>query len=291
MTPLDQLLSQAKEIPSLPEIYIRVSELLESEHSSVHEIGEAVQTDPYLTSKILKMLNSAFYGLSSEVTSISQAVSLLGRQQLKHLLMGSVLSDLFDNMNSASFSMREFWLHSIKTAIIARHIALQNANIIDHDAFFTAGLLHDIGRLVIVNEMPESVADIEQLMIDAEIDVVTAENKLLGFTHMEVSEKIMKKWDMPSMLIQCALRHHDSEHKGPFGMDTCIVYVANKLSEQSLPEGEEEVGAILKEIGNWQQTACTLEQITVACALAQEQSYEVLESLGMVDMDISEEYL
>ena len=136
MTPLEQLLSQSKELPSLPEIYIRVNELLESNHSSAQEIGDAVQTDPSLTSKILKMLNSAYYGLPSEVTSVSQAVSLLGRQQLKQLLMGSVLSGLFKEMDNTSFSMHDFWQHSIKTAIIARHLALQSASVIDHDAFF-----------------------------------------------------------------------------------------------------------------------------------------------------------
>ncbi len=286
MTPLEQLLSQSSELPTLPEIYIRVSELLESNFSSAKEIGDAVQTDPSLTSKILKMLNSAFYGLPSEVTSVTQAVSLLGRQQLKHILMGSVLSDMFENMNRVSFSMRDFWMHSMKTAIIARHLALQNASVIDHDAFFTAGLLHDIGRLVIVLEMPDSVNDVEQLMIDTDIEVAVAENKILGFTHMDVSREIMKSWQLPNMLIQCAIKHHDSEHEGPFAIETSIVYVANCLSQQELPENEEEVTQLLEGIANWQQTQCTLEQITAACSLAQEQGQEVLESLGMVNLDI-----
>jgi len=289
MTPLEELLSQSTELPSLPEIYIRVSELLESNHSSAFEIGEAVQTDPSLTSKILKMLNSAYYGLPSEVTSISQAVSLLGRQQLKHILTGSVLSGMFKEMDSANFSMHDFWLHSIKTAIIARHLALQNASIIDHDAFFTAGLLHDIGRLVIVNEIPDAISDVEQLMMDVDIDVVTAENKILGFTHMDVSREIMKNWELPSMLVQCAIKHHETEHEGPFAIDTSIVYLANEISAHDLSMDEEEVSVVLDGIDNWQQTKCTLDQVVAACSLAQEQGQEVLESLGMVDIDISEE--
>lgn len=288
MNPLDQLLSQSKDLPSLPEIYIRVSELLESNHSSAHEIGDAVQTDPSLTTKILKMLNSAYYGLPSEITSISQSVTLLGRSQLKHILLGSVLPGLFQDMNNASFSMRDFWQQSIKTAIIARHLALQNASIIDHDAFFTAGLLHKIGQLVIANAMPESVLDVEQLMIDTDVDVVTAETKILGFTHMDVSKEIMKKWELPSLLVQCAYKYLDTQHEGPFALETSIVYVAHKLSLQELPEEEDEVLAVLDGIENWQQTQCTLEQMMAACHLALEQGYEVMESLGMVDMDIGE---
>jgi len=129
------------------------------------------------------------------------------------------------------------------------------------------------------------------LMVDADIDIVLAENKILGFTHMDVSKEIMKKWELPSMLVQCALKHHDTEHDGPFAIDTCIVYVANILSELELTENkdEEDIAAILEGIPNWQQTQCSLDQITVACKLAQEQGQEVMESLGMVDIEISED--
>jgi len=289
MSPLDKLLADSKEIPPLPEIYIRVSELLEADHTTAQEIGDALQTDPSLTTKMLKMLNSAFYGLSSEVTSVPQAVTLLGRQQLKNMLMGSVLSGLFSDMSSDSFSMHDFWQHSIKTAIIARHLALQSANVIDHDAFFTAGLLHDIGRLVIADKMPDSIADIELLMNDAEIDIVLAENNILGFTHMDVSKAIMTRWKLPSMLIQCAIKHHNIHHEGPFAIDTCIVYLANKLSVLNVIDDEDDLATALDNIENWQQTQCSLEQITVACQLAEEQSQEVMESLGMMDLPLSDE--
>jgi len=289
MTSIETLLEQTKELPSLPEIYIRVSELLESDDSSAQEIGDAVQADPSLTSNILKLLNSAFYGLSSPVTSISQAVSLLGRQQLKNMLMGSVLSGVFSGGDSAEFSMHDFWSHSIKTAIIARHLALQNARIIDHDAYFTAGLLHDIGRLVIVKNLPDSQLEIDELLSKGDINRVMAETQVLGFTHMAVSEVLMKKWELPGMLIQCALRHHETEHKGPFAIDTSIVYLANILSQDELPQNEEDVEFILNQVENWQQTNCSLDQITVACRLAEEQGQEVLESLGMADIDLNHE--
>jgi len=161
MKDLQVLLEQSKELPTLPEIYVRVSELLDSETASARDIGEAVQTDPSLTAKILKMVNSAFYGLPKRVTSVSQAVSLLGRQQLKQILMSSVLAGVFSEVNIVNFSMHDFWKHSIKTAIIARHLGMQNVNIIDHEAFFTAGLLHDIGRLVIAKVAPEEMDEIK----------------------------------------------------------------------------------------------------------------------------------
>lgn len=287
MQDIEILLEESSDIPSLPEIYIRVSELLESEDSTVQEIGEALQTDPSLTTRILKLVNSAFYGLANEVSSIPQAVSLLGRAQLSNLLTGSVLTGLFDDVYHEYFSLHEFWKHSIKTAIIARHLAMQNANIIDHDAFFTAGLLHDIGRLVII-KVDEQAYDEIQLLVEAGIDICQAEQQILGFDHSDLSKALLQKWGLPSMLIQCADKHHDIEHKGPFKIDTSIVYLANILSRYDLPETEEDAELILQNIPNWRISECTLEQIPVACRLAEEQVHEVMESLGMMDIKLDE---
>lgn len=114
---------------------MRVTELLETETATGIKIGEAVQSDPALTARILKLINSAYYGLQNSVTLISQAVTLLGRQQLKQVLVGSVLAGVFKDFDVTAFPLRDFWQHCIKTAIIARQLAMQNARVIDHEAF------------------------------------------------------------------------------------------------------------------------------------------------------------
>ncbi len=293
MLKLETLLENSNELPSLPEIYTRVTEILESDNSDAQQIGEAVQSDPSLTGRVLKMINSAYYGLPNEIYSIAQAVTLLGRQQIKQILMGSVLAGVFKGMDIANFSMRDFWEHSIKTAIIARHLAMQNANILDHEAFFTAGLLHDIGRLVIAKAAPDSVAEIDEIVAANGIDVIQAEADILGVTHVEVGAAMMKKWGIPSLISQCVVKHHELNHTGPFAIDTSMVYLANKLSKLTLIEAEDEneeecekeMYGILTTIPNWQQTECTLEQISIACRLADEQCHEVMESLGMIDRE------
>ena len=157
---LEPLLKQAGQLPSLPDVYIRVTELLENESSTGMKIGEAVQSDPALTARILKLINSAYYGLQNPVTSIPQAVTLLGRQQLKQVLLGSVLAGVFKDFDITAFPLRDFWQHCIKTAIIGRQLGMQNARVIDHEVFFTAGLLHDIGWLVIAKVNPGSYGQI-----------------------------------------------------------------------------------------------------------------------------------
>lgn len=295
MKMLESLLKQAGELPSLPEVYIRVTELLETESSTGIKIGEAVQSDPALTARILKLINSAYYGLQNPVTSIPQAVTLLGRQQLRQVLVGSVLAGVIEDFDITEFPLRDFWQHSIKTAIIGRQLAMQNACVIDHEAFFTAGLLHDIGWLVIAKVNPGSYIHIAELAKTENKDVIQVETEKLGVSHVDVGVALLDKWGIPGLITQCVKRHHDTDHNGQTAVETSIVYLANKLSRLDLSDIDEEeeegdvVADILSAIPNWEKTKCTSEQITIACRLADEQWLEVMESLGMIDLDIDED--
>jgi putative nucleotidyltransferase with HDIG domain len=286
---LEPLLKQAGELPSLPEVYIRVTELLETESATGQKIGEAVQTDPALTARILKLINSAYYGLQNPVTSISQAVTLLGRQQLQQVLVGSVLAGVFKDFDTTTFPLRDFWQHCIKTAIIARQLAMQNARVIDHEAFFTAGLLHDIGWLVIAKVNPGSYMQITGLARSENKDVIQVEAEKLGVTHIDVGVALLEKWGIPGLITQCVRKHHHTDHIGPFAIETSIVYLANKLSRLDLSNEEDVIEDVLSIIPNWEKSNCTAEQIAIACSLADEQWLEVMESLGMVDLDIDAE--
>ncbi|NCF38120.1 MAG: HDOD domain-containing protein [Gammaproteobacteria bacterium] len=106
---LEQLIGKGQDLPSLPEIYLRVSEQLEDENSSVQQIGDTVQNDPAISTRVLKMVNSAYYGLPNQVSSIAQAVSLLGRERLKHILIGSVLRGVSGSTVSRPRSSRGNW--------------------------------------------------------------------------------------------------------------------------------------------------------------------------------------
>ncbi|MDH3635171.1 MAG: HDOD domain-containing protein [Gammaproteobacteria bacterium] len=293
---LEPLLKQAGELPALPEVYIRVTELLETENASGLKIGEAVQTDPALTARVLKMINSAYYGLRNPVTSISQAVTLLGRQQLKQVLLGSVLAGVFKDFDVTHFPLRDFWQHCIKTAIIGRQLAMQNARIIDHDAFFTAGLLHDVGWLVIAKVNPGSYVQITQLAKEENKEVLQVETEKLGVTHIDVGVALLEKWGIPGLITECVRKHHNRDHIGPLSVETSIVSLANQLSRLDLSDGaqeeeqeeEERVSGILSMIPNWENSKCTSEQIGIACRLADQQWLEVMESLGMMDLDIDD---
>lgn len=284
---IESLLEQGQDLCSLPEIYIRISEMLDNPRATAPQIGETVQTDPAISSRILKMVNSAYYGIPNKVSSISKAIIILGRERLKQILIGSVLGSIFTSINNEAFSMQSFWEHSIKTAIIARELANQGHDIEEPDVMFTAGLLHDIGRLIIADNLPDINRQIDELTERNRIDRAQAEFQLLGFTHAELGAALMRKWGFPDLLVSCTADHHGSEHSGEFAQAARLVYLSNQLSQHVPPIDENETLDILSNIPRWETANRLPGQISIACQLADDLVFEVMESLGMVNMEIS----
>ena len=285
---LEQLVGRGQELPSLPEIYLRVAEQLEDETITVQQIGDTVQHDPAITTRVLKMVNSAYYGLPIQVASVAQSVSLLGRERLKHILIGSVLRGVFSSgQDNPAFSMQVFWQHSIKTAIIARELARQVREIEEPESMFTAGLLHDIGKLLLFKKLPERMLAAEEHAMQKRVDVLSAELSQVGLTHTAVGEALMQYWGLPQLLIDCATRHHEIVHDGPDRHATHLIYLANQLSHYVPPLDDGETQDILHDIENWDMGNVSLEQIASACQHADDMVFEVMESLGMVAIEIS----
>jgi putative nucleotidyltransferase with HDIG domain len=283
---LESLLAKESELSSLPEIYIRISDLLDSDTATSAQIGLVVETDPALSLRILKMVNSAFYGFAHKIDSIAQAITILGRERLKQILIGSVLSGVFGKMQNKVFHMEDFWRHSVKTAILSRYLCLQTDTSPQADALFTAGLLHDIGRLIMAKMIPEQTKQIQDSVDIDDQDIFHAEERLLGFTHCDVGAGFIKKWGLPDILAAAAQAHHNPEGITEYIVETGIVYVANNLDFLVAPIEEEEVEYALQDIPGWQDYGLSIENITAACILAEEQVNDVMESLGMKQMKI-----
>ena len=281
---LESLLAQSPKLSTLPEVYLRVTEQLDDPAVNVQEIGETVQTDPAISTRILTMVNSAYYGMPHKVTTISQAVALLGRDRLKQILIGSVLVNVFTDPEIDSFSLSEFWRHSIKTAIIAKQLALQHDDVSEPDAIFIAGLLHDLGSLVLASKLPSHFAQIEKFK--RKLGQIEAEQEIIGFDHAELGAALMTQWGLPDLLVACARHHHQSDYSQGFASATRIIYLSNQLSKNLPPIDEGEALEQLDDIDNWQLLNIPLEQICFACQLAEEQLFDVMESFGMVNMEL-----
>lgn len=281
VTTLDNLIKNSKELSSLPEIYIRVSEILDDEHSTSNQIGAIVHSDPALTARILKVVNSSFYGFPNEISTISQAINILGRNPLRQLLMGTVLGGVFSRLSNDVFLMDEFWQHSVHTAVIAKNCYLNIVGKVKCDELFVAGLLHKIGRLVIAHQMPEAASKIQKALDTSDTDIVSFEQELLGFSHNEVAAAIMRKWGLPTILRSCALHQFEPSLAGPYKSPAWIIHIASSLAQMPISNDDQVVTELLDSLTGWEDSGLNKQQFIDAYQDSFEQFQEVLDSLGL----------
>ena len=183
------------------------------------------------------MVNSAYYGLPNEISSVTQAITLLGRFRLKQILIGALLSEIFTGLDSENFSLHDFWKHSIRTAIIANQLAIYSDYRSEPETLFTAGLLHDVGRLILAAQMPEVLPDIEKRAEETRWDIVDAEIDVIGISHAEIGAALMIKWGFPDLIWVCVKNHHDTSYSGPFFQAAQIISLSNQLATFEAPAG------------------------------------------------------
>jgi HD-like signal output (HDOD) protein len=286
---IEYLLQKDSELSSLPEIYIRVSELMENENSTSEQIGGVVETDPALTARILKMVNSAFYGFPKEITTISQSIFILGRDRLRQILIGTMLGGVFGNMNNRVFSMNDYWYESVKTAILARQLCSLSDIKFRSETLFTAGLLHKIGRLIMVERMPNESLLVQNAIDVDDANIFEAERRIFGFTHCELGAAFISKWGLPQILSEIARHYEDPEQAEEFNQEARFIHLASHLTFLVSTLEVEEVEYALEDIPGWQMSGLYSEQITEACIFAEEQVYEVMDSLGMGTLRIEDD--
>ncbi|MDP1704158.1 MAG: HDOD domain-containing protein, partial [Sulfurimicrobium sp.] len=167
---------------TLPDVYLRINRLIEDPDSSIAGIAAAVSQDPSFTVRLLRVANSALYSFPSSIDTVTRAVTIIGTSQLRSLALSMSVAKSFSGLPNELVSMENFWRHSLLCALAARHLAREMRRC-DPDALFTAGLLHDIGELVIFNRLPDQAVEVLQRVLDSqdELPVYDAEREVLGF--------------------------------------------------------------------------------------------------------------
>lgn len=216
---------------SLPDVFVRINQLVESPDSSVADIAGAVSRDPAFTVRLLRVANSPFYGFSSSIDTVSKAVSIIGTSQIRNLALSTAIANSFAGLPNTLVSMENFWRHSLYCALAARILA-RKAGKCDAEAMFTAGLLHDIGELVIFNRLPELAKESLTLVLDNAdgLTVHQAERQVLGYDHAQVGGELARQWKLPSVLEECIGCHHSPGEAKRHPREAAIVHIANALA-------------------------------------------------------------
>ena len=199
-------------LPSMPSVAMRVVEMAQSEEVDVNELADLIATDPALTTKILKTVNSPFYGLSKEVATISQALVVLGLQAVKTLVLGfSLVRDLkSQEENDSGFDYDTYWRRSIYAAVAARQIG-QEVNLAEHEEAFLAALLQDVGMPALHATLGERYDQVLEQDGPSHQTLPDAEQSAIDATHAEVTSLLASTWQLPTILSNPITFHHNPD--------------------------------------------------------------------------------
>lgn len=220
----------SKNLPTLPHILLRLVEACNSQGCTIKDISRIIDKDPSLCAKVMKMVNSAHYGLPSRVTSIEQALLLLGTDAIKNVAISAAVFQVFGKAKgNGAFKLKQFWHHSLLCAIIAELIAKKTSHGSPEEAFL-AGLLHDIGKLVLFVNFPAEYTNAVK-SCNNKADLPQVEETHLGATHAEVGAWMIEKWHLQSFMADAVLYHHEPVARILDALPLVkIIFVANALS-------------------------------------------------------------
>lgn len=211
------ILEKLNDIPTLPVVATRVTELINDPNSSSGDIAEVLKKDQVLTAKVLKLINSPYYGIPGEVTDVKRALAYLGFNTLAQLVLGVSVISMFNDNRSTRFSMQAFWKHALGTAVTSELIA-KKVGYPKPEECFTCGLLHDIGKIVLYKIAQDEFMRVVQLAEREKISFHAAERKLEVPGHGYLGEYIANKWRLP-MVIRSSIRYHHTDVRK---MDTIL---------------------------------------------------------------------
>jgi putative nucleotidyltransferase with HDIG domain len=226
---LNQITRNIKDLPTLPAVVMELLNTIDKEDANFHQIAEKVSHDIALTAKTLHYANSAFYSTMIKVTSIQQAINLLGTQAVKQIIMTAALSGCFPENNCKGFDHKSFWRHSNAVAITAKILARRTN--VNPDLAYTAALLHDIGVLVLVSQFPDIYSEAIAYRYEHEVSQLLAERKILGIgiDHAVVGELLAEQWNFSDVMRKTIAGHHAPDTPG-LGFLASIIHVADGIA-------------------------------------------------------------
>lgn len=252
---------------SPPILYYQLREKLDNPDTTFDELAAVIKTDPAMSARLLKIVNSAFYGLGEKVDTLTHALSIVGTEQLTDLALAAIVTSKFQGIPRDLINMETFWMHSIGCGIAARRIARQVPGV-ESEKMYLGGMLHDIGSLIFFKESPEVAKKILLRCKESGEHLFKVEKEVLGYDHAEVGALLLTEWKLSEQLVEMVRYHHQPSKAEDSIMETCIIARADALvyeleigssGEPGVPEldpkvaemipiSEEEISALKEEI-------------------------------------------
>jgi len=235
---ITELIEEIEDLPTLPDIVNLVFAIANDPNSSAEDLAKVIKSDPALTAKILRHANSPYYGFPKRISSIKHAIALLGFKGTRALALSASIFDQLDG--KAAIDFKEYWNHSFKCATLAKLISLGCARG-SPEKTFIAGLLHDVGKVMLATSMPGKYGKLRSMQTD-EMTPLETEEELLGLTHAEVGFLLGEHWDLPSELTNAIRYHHRPTTENAPTSQAEIVFLADRFSDEEILKLELKIG-------------------------------------------------
>lgn len=236
VTTLDLLVEETSTVYSLPLFYERLSEAINHPRCSTYDISKIITEDQGLTARLLRLANSPMFGCYAKVESITKAVTIIGTQQLRDLALAASVMGIFKGIPEELLNMASFWKHCVACGIIARTLAVyrRESNV---ERLFVAGMLHDVGQVVLAAARPEMSRELLETQRDTGRLYLELEREQLGFDHAELGGALLKKWKIPSSIGEPVACHHTPGAAEQFRLEASLIHLADIIC-QSMELGQ-----------------------------------------------------
>ena len=259
---IDYILEEVITLPSLPGTVAHITRLVNDPDCPLSQVAHAISADPSIALKSLRLVNSAYYGLREKVNSVEHAVVLLGMKVIKNLVFTATV---FDTLQSEEETLMR---HSIACGVVMRILVgsgqVQDCAIEDADEAFVFGLLHDVGKIIISQFMPDEYAQVSETAAERQIPSFEAEREVLGFDHAEMGGHLARKWKLTEALITAIEGHHDLTHcsNSDYRGAAALLSIADYISNAAGFRGKDAVSPPVA-ADAWEITGLTSESIGV----------------------------
>jgi len=276
---VEWLVDRTSTVYSLPLFYDRLNETINHPRSSIDDIGKIITEDQGLTARLLRLANSPMFGWFGKVDSISKAVTIIGTQQLRDLALAASVMGVFKGIPEELLNMQSFWRHSIACGIVARTLATwrRESNV---ERFFVAGMLHDVGQLIMATTLSEIVKEMIETSRSEQKMFLMVERERLGFDHADAGGALLKSWKIPANIADPVTYHHTPALADQFPMEVSIVHISDVIC-QSLSLGQScEWFVPPLDSASWERLGMDAHQLPVVLKQAESQINETFTILS-----------
>lgn len=225
---LSNFTEKIKNIPSLPEIITKSIEIMQDKNTSASDLSKIISNDIGLTARVLKLVNSAYYGFPKQISTIQQAITILGFTTIKGVILSASIFKMFSQKGNQTFNYKNFWRHSLLVASGSRMISKYCAEKLEDD-IFAAAFLHDIGKIIFAQYDWQNYSNVCKQELSDDSAYMKAEEQYCGLNHCEIANLVAYSWNLPEIFCDIITYHHNPSHSSKFLKECAVVNIANEL--------------------------------------------------------------